>query len=208
MKLPVLVLTLLSITTAFFPGESVGGELAGNGVSCTENNGIIEVQFPDAVIPTNFTVLRPDQGMVFISGENAGNLGVQGTRIGTLRIDPRHQQGLQFTDDGSKQPRLVFDDPGTYTLLFSNPGEVKSSTLGSSCKVNISAAGSMTVVTSTTKNIGCSLEERIRVDCLASDGCQEGGHGYCCSHSNIPQSPCYCNNCCVALTQETAAIEE
>ena len=202
-----LTLVILHAVAIFIFFGSQPAKSADLSVVCSEKGGLIEVSFSDGRIPANFVVLRPDGGMVYVASPGSKtDFRKRGVRSGTLVVDPIGQIGEQFTEDGSKQPRVVFDDAGTYTLLFSRSNEVQQSTEDSSCKINVDDMGKASLVSvSIDRTLDqCETATTLApVNCRSSSSCQSGGHGYCCSRSSSdPNSPCYCNNCCVAaMTQ-------
>ena len=133
--------TIFALSVLFLSGFCYAAQPQSD-VNCTQIDGKIEIKFNSLTIPKTFTVLRPDGGMVYISTELGRDYRVKGARVGTLIIDPTVQIGEQFTEDGSRRPRVVFDDAGIYTLLFAGKGEVQEGTVSKSCKVSISNDGS------------------------------------------------------------------
>lgn len=192
------------IAALIIPMTALADDPIAEQVSCATDGEKIEITFASAPEPRNFTVLRPDGGMVFISSTDSDrdyrtHEGVPKTLV--VYID--QQRGEQYAEDGAKHPRLVFTESGIYTLLFSDPRHPQTSVEGHSCKVVISDSGSASIAMEGEQpRCNTRLGGLRDSGCRPSDGCRSGGHGYCCSHSS-PSSPCYCNDCCIATRSTT-----
>lgn len=154
------------------------------------------------------TVLRPDGGVVYLYSPQLGVYHLTGVVRGSFDVDPRIQLGAQYAEDGKLHQRSVFSDTGMYRLIVL--GKAKNSAAGvqyarMGCALDFSGEQGFRKTESLNADTlnelsflqDCEEKFGVMIGCRASSGCQDAGHGYCCSESGVG-SPCYCNNCCVA----------
>lgn len=194
-----------------FAPAHLKAQSASTSTPCAVSNGIARIVPHGMTDVREVTVLRPDGGVVYLYSPQLGVHNLASPGGGTIEVNPLSQLGSQYAEDGKLHSRKIFSDSGSYSLIVLGKAsktrpQVQYSRMGCSLdftenegfqRVKILDALAKSAHSS---SLACPKGEQpaLMAACRSSSGCQSGGNGYCCSEGG-PGTPCYCNNCCVAL---------
>ena len=206
--------TLMGLVATFlylFAAPNLQAQSISTDSPCTVSNGIARISPKGMSDVREVTVLRPDGGVVYIYSPQLGVYNLVSPRAGTIAIDPLSQVGSQRAEDGKLHQRTIFSDAGSYRLIVLGKMAKATSNMQYTrigCSLDFAENQGfqrVTVLNAIAKDpisssLACPKGEQpaLMAACRPSGGCQSGGDGYCCSQGG-PGTPCWCNNCCVAL---------
>ncbi|WP_297830952.1 hypothetical protein [Thermomonas sp.] len=195
-----------------FSPASLNAQPATSDAPCVVSNGIVRITPQGMSDVREIIVTRPDGGIVYLYSPRLGVYNLMSPGHGLIEVNPASQRGAQYADDGKLHEREIFSDSGSYRVdVLGKSGKpvpgIQYSRLA--CSLDFVDGRGFQRATplhgvardpvSFISDCPAKGQPDLRAACNSSSGCQNGGHGYCCSSAG-QGGPCYCNNCCVALT--------